>query len=180
VVGKWNVQAVSGFEAMSKTVEIPLTMGKVAVIDAEDAERVTAHKWTATFNRRTGKYYAKRSVGGRGHQRTVYLHLFIMNAEQGRQVDHKNGNGLDNRKSNLRLATSGQNRQNEPVRSTSKSGFKGVSFSKALGKWEAQISDKGKGVRLGYFDTPEDAARAYDRKAKEIFGEFAWLNFPDE
>jgi len=91
-------------------------------------------------------------------------------------VDHRNGNGLDNRRANLRPATKSQNGANRLIAASNKSGFKGVDLKK--GRWRAQIKVVGSKIHLGYFDLAEEAARAYDMAAIEAFGEFATLNFP--
>ena len=96
------------------------------------------------------------------------------------QVDHINGNKLDNRKENLRLATHQQNQHNVGPQKNNKSGYKGVSSNKKNKKYQARIMAKNKRVSLGCFDDPVEAARAYDRAALELFGEFAWTNFPKE
>ena len=93
-------------------------------------------------------------------------------------VDHINHNGLDNRRPNLRLATRSQNAANLGPYANNTSGYKGVDFNR--GKWRARIREGGVRYFLGYFETAEDAARAYDTKAHELFGEFASLNFPEE
>jgi hypothetical protein len=92
-------------------------------------------------------------------------------------VDHRNRNGLDNQRHNLRVATHTQNRVNSGPRSDNRSGFKGVSFCKARNKWQAGLNSKRKYKFLGYFVSPEEAARAYDAAAKSLWGEFAFLNF---
>lgn len=94
-----------------------------------------------------------------------------MNFPRG-EVDHKNGNGLDNRKCNLRIATSSQNKANTKIRRDNTSGFKGVIWHKASNKWMARVADK----YLGLFRSKYEAAKAYNQKAKEMFGEFARLN----
>jgi hypothetical protein len=108
----------------------------------------------------------------------VYLHRLLMNAVQTQQVDHANGNSLDNRRENLRFCTSSQNSQNR--RRTSTSGFKGVSLKPRYKSkpWEANIKVAGKLKYLGRFQTPEEAAKAYDSAARDMFGEFAHTNFP--
>jgi hypothetical protein len=92
-------------------------------------------------------------------------------------VDHINGNGLDNRKSNLRICTHQQNCENSRKRKKSFSKYKGVYWSKNAKKWVAQITIDGKSKHLGYFELEEDAAAAYDKAAVKYFGEFACLNF---
>lgn len=95
-------------------------------------------------------------------------------------IDHIDGNKLNNRIENLRICTHNQNQHNQGIRVTNKSGYKGVSFMKSLGKWQAQICCNSKVKHLGFFMGKEDAAHAYDRAALEIHGEFAWTNFPKE
>ena len=96
------------------------------------------------------------------------------------EIDHIDGNRANNRINNLRLATRVQNLANGPARKTARCGFRGVSFFKPIRKWRADIKANGKQKCLGYFDDPEVAARAYDRAALEVFGEFARPNFPQE
>ena len=91
-------------------------------------------------------------------------------------IDHRNGNGLDNRKTNLRLATNAENQRNKGARADNRSGYKGV--SPARGVWRAQIKVDQRSFTLGYFECPVAAAKAYDVAAAEKHGQFAWLNFP--
>lgn len=152
--------------------EIPLTKGKVTVVDDEDYERFGKFKWHCVGGR-----YAARSVGGRKNKRMVYLHREIIGAKEDEIVDHINGNKLDNRRSNLRVVTVSENLYNTSIRSDNTSGYKGVSFVKdCRHKWEARIHKNGKKRVLGYFDTPEDAARMYNFWAIQLFGEYARLN----
>lgn len=156
------------------TVEVPLTRGQVALVDEEDAPAVLAHKW---YTRRVRHaFYAARSlprVGGvRREQR---LHTFLTGWPL---VDHVNGNGLDNRRANLRPATNAENMRNRRRYANNTSGFKGVTFDKAKGRWKAQIRLDGRRRYIGRYDTAEEAARAYDAAARELHGEFARLNFP--
>ena len=95
-------------------------------------------------------------------------------------VDHINGNPLDNRKSNLRICTNAENQRNKGVYKNNKSGYKGVHWFKRDKKWQAQIKHNNKSIHIGLYEDKEEAARAYDKKAKELHGNFKNLNFPDE
>ena len=159
--------------------EIPLTQGKVALIDDEDYGRVSKYKWYAIRNLKNPNYwYAARS----GNYVINKLHHFIMKARN--RFDHIDGNGLNNTRSNLREATQIQNSWNRRKprqlhRGKETSPFKGV--SKATCKqewWYSRLVHNYKEYYLGCFKTQEEAARAYDRKAVELFGEYAKLNFP--
>jgi len=105
------------------------------------------------------------------------MHRFILNAPRHKLVDHIDGNGLNNRKANLRLCNHSQNAWNRRPNSGCHSKYKGVYWNKDKKKWHATISKSYKRIHLGYFDNEIEAARAYDKKAKEFFGEFAYLNF---
>lgn len=107
-----------------------------------------------------------------------YIHRLVMNSPD-EKIDHINGNKLDCRKSNLRLITHSQNIANSPKRINNTSGYKGVIFFKRDSTWQAAITKDYKSIHIGYFSTAEEAARAYDKKAKELFGEYASLNFPE-
>lgn len=158
-------------------VEIPLSRGLVAIVDAEDAERVLAEgKWHAAPSRRT--FYARRNfwLGG-GRYGSMMLHRFLTGWPL---ADHANGDGLDNRRQNLREATSRQNAQNRRLRSDSGSGYKGVNKSPRQQVWRAHILANGRRISLGAYDDPIEAARAYDIGARHFFGDFAALNFPGE
>jgi hypothetical protein len=159
---------------------VPLTRGKVAMIDDEDTERVLAHKWFAKWFKSGGRYYAGRYVYNKGKLKLILMHRFILDAPTGIEVDHKNMDGLDNRRSNIRLATHGENQHNKCAYRQNKSGFKGVHFNKRRGGFCAQIQHRKVPHYLGCFDTPEDAARAYDVAALALHGDFARINFPEE
>lgn len=159
--------------------EILLTQGKVALVDDADYERVNRYKWYA-WRRRNNKWYAIRSdPAHRGG--SIFMHRFIMDAPSTFQVDHKNGNGLDNRRDNLRLCNNSQNHCNIPKGARNTSGYKGVTWHKHKQRWQAQIQVKGSKNRyLGLFDTAIEAARAYDTAAKTLHGEFAHLNLESQ
>ena len=155
-------------------IEIPLTQGQVALIDDEDYDLVSQHKWCASWNKRTKSYYAvTKIIKPDGKQTTLRMHRLIMNAKKGEQVDHINHNTIDNQKENLRLCTGSQNSHNQGKRSNNTSGYKGVCRHKASGKWQAQISLSGKKIYLGNFATKEEAYEAYCKAALELHGEFA-------
>lgn len=157
---------------------IPLTRGLYAKVDPEDYPRLSQYKWYATSDKnRGGKVYAERTVWERGkRKRNVLMHREILEVPKGMMVDHINGDGRDNRKANLRAATPKQNVWNTKARGKSK--YKGVWQVKGTGKWCARIKVNGKQRNLGRFDDEVEAAKAYDRAAKEECGEFAKLNFP--
>lgn len=157
--------------------KIPLTQGKFAIVDDADFEWLSQYKWRIQ-NKRNGNYYARCSMKLSGKWVTQTMHRLIMNAEKGKDVDHINHNGLDNRRQNLRICTRKQNLQNIRKRSkTSK--FKGVSWSQSRHRWCASICVNQKRINLGRYKTEDEAAMAYDKAAKMYFGEFANLNFKE-
>jgi len=164
--------------------EIPLTKGYVALVDDQDFERVNQYKWHASEDRRPDvsvrTVYAKRGVKrDDGTWTTLYLHSFIMDAPEGLDVDHRDSNGLNNQRYNIRVATRSQNMGNRRKQASS-SQFKGITWYKRDGKWQVQIRINGNQKHLGYFDSETDAALAYDAAARNHFGEFALTNFPQQ
>jgi hypothetical protein len=154
------------------------------IIDQEDEPLFDQTTWTASDNG-SGRIYVCRTIWhGKGKkQDKVYWHTLITNPPSGKIVDHINGNSLDNRKLNLRAVTWKQNSMNRAANRTHKgrpttSPYKGVSWDKRRNRWVSSIGHNYKPIPLGYFRMAEDAARVYDAKAKELFGEFAYQNFP--
>jgi HNH endonuclease/AP2 domain len=158
-------------------IKIPLTQGKVALVDDEDDERVSSMKWFAWRPKLSRVTYAVRSEILDGKRQTVFMHRFITGIPKGMQIDHINQDGLDNRRQNLRPATSSQNRQNRKSPSTNKSGYKGVSWCPVNKKWRVVIRAPGRYLSLGYFKDKIEAAIFYDAAAIKHHGEFACLNF---
>lgn len=160
---------------------VPLTRGMFATIDAEDAERVCAFNWCAQRSHaRRDIWYAKRNERREGRQITILLHRFLMGVPDDVKVDHEDGDGLNCRRRNIRVATHAQNTQNAGRRSHSRNQFKGVRRVHHGAGWYARLTSNGKVYTSRSFATEEEAARAYDELAKQHHGKFARLNFPDE
>lgn len=150
--------------------EIILTQNKITIVDDEDFERLNKFKWHAHSTPHI--FYAARTF----NNKMIYMHRYIMKTEGKLQVDHINGNPLDNRKSNLRIVTQKQNTRNSKMKNTNTSGYKGVYWYKRSKKWCTHIHVDGKTINLGYFDDKNDAAKVYNEAAIKYFGEFAKLN----
>lgn len=155
---------------------IPLSRGLYALVDDVDYERLNVFNWCAS--KADGTFYAVRSAGKRPHRRSEYMHRVILGVPDGLEADHINGDSLDNRRCNLRLATRQQNGRNRRAQSNNASGYSGVFLNRVSNKWQAYIVVDRHTRYLKRFDTPEEAARAYDGAARQLFGEFARLNFP--
>ena len=149
--------------------QIPLTQNKFALVDDKDYEYLSKFTWQCN------KGYARRSWRENGIVKNQLMHREILKAPVGRQVDHVNGNRLDNRRSNLRLCTAQGNNRNVNSR-IGISGYKGVQWYSKIKKWSAVITVNYKHKYLGSFDDPKDAAKAYNKAAIEHFGEFAKIN----
>jgi hypothetical protein len=153
------------------SVSLEVAGGYTILLDAADLPKVAGRAWHVHRYGPDALYATAASPEG-----TIYLHRLIMDAPKGMQVDHINGNGLDCRRSNMRLTTHKQNHQNVRGNARNTSGFKGVRWKKDHHTWEARIKTDGRTRHLGYFPTPEDAAEAYNRAAVQLFGEYANLN----
>ena len=154
---------------------ITLTKGKVALVDQRDFARINGMgHWQAQLTQ-TGAWYATRSTHLNGSNVFQRMHRVILQATNDQEVDHKNGNGLDNRRTNLRIASRSSNMQNRGVWGGSP--YRGVSLHKATGKWVAQIQHNKTKKHLGLHDNDVDAAIAYDRAARDLYGPTARTNF---
>lgn len=146
-------------------------------MDEADFDWLNQWKWYARKYPRS--FYARRNISlGNGKRSAVELHRFIMNAGPNDEVDHRNNNGLDNRRENLRIATIAENRCNKQTYRNNKSGFKGVFKEPECNRWRATIGIHGEIRYLGLFPTAIEAAIRYDQEAIKEFGAFAHLNFP--
>lgn len=153
--------------------KIPISSGRHALIDEDDYELLSKYRWCTSHG------YASTSVylgGGRKNKKSVVyrMHRLVMDAQPGQIVDHINGNRLDNRKQNLRFCTHAENMRNSKPHKNSTQPYKGV--KKHRNKWLARIMHNRKEVSLGMYETPEQAAEAYDSAAKKYHGEFALTN----
>ena len=158
--------------------EIPLTQDQVTQVDDDQYDELVQWKWCAQRDRHT--WYAVTKVpdpSKKSGRRQFKMHRLILDAPAGVEVDHRDGNGLNNQLTNLRLATDSENGRNRRLPINSTSGFKGVSWDRNTRKWRAVIRVDGKKHHLGLFTDPIDAALAYDTAARELHGEFAHPNF---
>jgi hypothetical protein len=158
---------------------IPLTKGLFAIVDPDDYHRLVNFNWHARKSAYT--HYAVRYLsGGKGKTKIEYMHHVIIDIPEGLFCDHINHNGLDNRKANLRPATLAQNiRHRRKFKSPSRSKYKGLTWRKKEKAWHVRIYTNGKRIFIGSFKDEFAAAHAYDRAAKQFYGQFAELNFPN-
>lgn len=157
------------------TIEIPLSQGKVAIIDDEDFDLVSGYNWCA--NKRGRSWYAITSIYSDGRrQGSLHMHRLILGLMDSRiHTDHIDGNGLNNQRSNLRPCTHSENMRNRRMGVNNKSGYKGVFWDKNTENWRAQIRINGTKKDLGRFASPEAAYAAYCKASRELHGEFSRL-----
>jgi hypothetical protein len=164
------------------TVSIPLSSrkypGLFAIVDEEDYERVSRHRWHPIKSRRT--FYVGTNIRAAEGHKHFLLHRFIMGFPDGVLVDHIDGNGLNCVRGNMRPANDQQNAANRRLPSNNTSGYKGVFWDGISGKWSARIKVNQEQIALGLYDTAREGAIAYDMMARKYFGAYAHLNFPDE
>jgi hypothetical protein len=153
--------------------EIPLTQGKVALVDDSDFERLSKYKWFATQNRKNGNWYARTTIMTKdtkcGHT-SIGMHRMIL-GDEFKVIDHKDGNGLNNQRLNLRGCSYAQNQMNKCIARTNKTGYKGVFFNGK--KYVAKVGVNRRSIHLGTFSTAIEGAKAYNQYVNTHFGEFA-------
>lgn len=155
---------------------VPLTQGYEAIIDAEDVPMIIGRNWSAVVARRSNglirAVYAYRVDTCKGKQKTIRLHRLINDTPFGMETDHVDGDGLNNRRENLRTATHSQNQHNQRIAAHNTSGVKGVSWDKSTQKWQALIKLMGKRKHLGLFATIDEASAAYAKESAALRGSF--------
>lgn len=157
--------------------EIQLTQGQVAIVDDEDFEYLNQWKWCHTKSRGSNTGYAMRAqIYSDGTREGFRMHRVVLNTPEGKSTDHINGNGLDNRRCNLRIATNSENQYNKGKYKNNISGYKGVHWDKYAKKWKAQIRISKIETHIGLYVDVVDAALAYNAMATKYHGEFAQLN----
>ncbi len=150
---------------------IKLSQGRRAKVDDEDFKRLSKLKWHFNYG-----YARNNSLNANGKKTTIRMHRVILNAPKGKDVDHINGDGLDNRKQNLRVCTRSENAMNQRLSSANTSGYKGVVWYKRSQKWRVQVNVKNKKTHVGYFNEIGKAVKAYDTAVMEHYGVFARPN----
>jgi len=151
--------------------QIELSQGKFALVDDDAFDEINQYNWCFAQG------YAVRNVKVLGKYKMQYMHRLVTSCPADMNVDHKNHDKLDNQKNNLRICSTSENLRNQQIRTVSKTSvYKGVTFHKQAGKWQARIQLENKNNYLGLFANEIDAAIAYNVAAIEMFGEFALLN----
>ena len=157
-------------ETSAGTMRLELDDGQFALVDGEDYQRLAGHLWHCTAYGYAARY------GGKDKASDTLMHREILDVPDDMEVDHANGDKLDNRRANLRLATRSQNAMNQKQHTDSASPYKGVYWRKDIKRWHAHIQTDGQKMFLGFFDTAEEGARAYNEAAQKYHGVFAKLN----
>lgn len=156
---------------------IRLNCGHHAIVDVKNYERFSKYNWGSRKSRYS-RYALRRVRDGSGRQKIIYMHHCVIGRPKGFHIDHKDGNTLDNREANLRLATFSQNMRNRgKFRMKCQSKYKGIWHCER--GWRVSIRAGGSQMIIGHFQSEAEAARAYDAAAKKYHGEFAYLNFPE-
>lgn len=161
-------QSLTGFLRGFFMEEIKINKGFVVLIDKENLNKIMNMKWYVV--KKGSIYYAAHTYYYKGKSKRLYMHRYLMDETNPKiHVDHINGNGLDNRKLNLRSVTAIENGRNRGKQSNNKSGYKGVYWNKQKNKWHSVLRHMGKKIHLGFYDDAKSASESYYKKAKEIW-----------
>ncbi len=147
---------------------------KFALVDDEDFDKLNQWQWYCS----TYGYAVRHAPTNNGKRNTIWMHRLILNPPKNRQIDHRDRNRLNNQKSNIRICSNSQNNMNKRTQRNNTTGYKGIYIKHGFNIHARIIKDQTV-IHLGRFPDKISAAKAYDKKAKELFGEFARLNFPD-
>lgn len=158
--------------------QIPLSRGLYAEVSPEWYQYLSQFKWFARYSKSNNAFYASRNVGKRPHRTLEHMHRVIMSTPEGLDVDHINGDTLDNRVENLRNCHRSMNVANSKLRTDNTSGFRGVHMTRS-GRWCALVRSMGITIFQKNYESKIESAVAYDKAARLAFGEYATLNFPD-
>lgn len=169
-------RGITNFCTVGDIVTIDLSQSKIAIVDLRDLHLVENQKWNLMRGKKT-HYAVRRDRLDCGKVKSVFLHRLIMQPPEGMVVDHINGDGLDNRRANLRVVTVAQNNLNSRVRSDNVSGLKGAYYDKKTGSYYSRITVNGEKIHLGTFPTAEAAALAYADASKKHHGEYGRTHF---
>lgn len=161
------------------TIRLPLGNGNFVTVGEEDYPLASQFTWRPLRNKTT-TYAVTWPKGQRKTRKVILLHRLLLDAQSHEEVDHRDGDGLNCTRGNLRRATRQENCRNQRRNKANTSGYKGVTWDKNRSRWQASIKCDGHCIHLGRFTDPVSAAHAYDAKARELSGEFARLNFPRE
>lgn len=156
---------------------IPLTKGQYAIVDDEDYDKIVAHKWCCHIAKGGDKYAVRampRAISKK--RKSIYMHHVIALSPPGKIVDHKDGDTLNNTRSNLRVCGLSENNMNKRLQKNNTSGVRGVCWHKRFDKWQAKIKINGKVKYLGYFDNLKEAETVRQEAENELFGEFSYHN----
>lgn|SRR5699024_5424629 len=155
--------------------KIKLTKGKYAIVDKDVYEEINKYNWYCSYQGYACRKTPKKDRD-KGKPSVIFMHRFILNHDGSEDVDHINNDRLDNRRENLRICERSDNLRNQQKSQNSSSKYKGVCWQRRDKKWQAYIMYNGKNKYLGYFDSEQEAAQAYNESALKYHGEYALLN----
>jgi hypothetical protein len=176
-MAKFRVEREPVVQPLDESIKlIPLTRGKIAIVDADNYDWLMKWNWSLTGSIAKDNFYASRMIVRKKKWIPIWMHRVVIGARQGEIVDHINGDTLDNRRANLRKCTTSQNAQNHKILSSNTSGVSGVTWHKRDHLWQVAIRDRGKRIYIGFFKEKERAIQEHEEAIKKFHKEFARLN----